>query len=85
MSNAATDTATYSIDFFLDYAAGDAGEQVMHIYRYTRGGVCCPFSQQIPCATKEQAEQIAFSMGYLADGTWDDGCNGSTIPAVKIL
>jgi hypothetical protein len=67
-THTAQDTATYE----LCYSPSDAD---MLIYRSIPAGICGPFSESIPCASRADAERIAFSMGYLIAGEWQSHTN----------
>jgi len=53
----------------------DPRDQDMLIYRSIPAGICGPFSNHVPCKSREQAERIAFGMGYLINGAWETHTN----------
>jgi hypothetical protein len=53
------------------------------IYRNVRAGVCGPFSERIPCASREEAERIARGMGYLMASEWSSYANYESADLVR--
>lgn len=64
---------TYELCF--DPREGDA-----LVYRNVKAGICGPFSEHVPAATREEAAAWAFSQGYLVSGIWESHLNCDTIP-----
>jgi hypothetical protein len=62
----------------------DPSDADMLVYRSIRAGICGPFSESIPCTSREQAERIAFDMGYLVSGDWQGHANFDSAPLVRM-
>lgn len=69
-------TATYELCF--DPRAGEA-----LIYRSIDAGICGPFSETVPCDTRDQAEGFAVESGYFVVGGWEAHRNYDSAPLVQ--
>lgn len=68
MTNAQRDITTYELCY-------DPRDADMLVYRSIHAGVCGPFSESVPCTSREDAERIAFNMGYLVASEWQSHRN----------
>jgi hypothetical protein len=53
------------------------------IYRSIPAGVCGPFSETMPCDSREHAERIAREHGYLVTGAWSAHTNYDSADLVR--
>jgi hypothetical protein len=53
------------------------------IYRSIPAGVCGPFSETVPCDSREQAERIARDLGYAIVGEWQSHANYDSADLVR--
>jgi hypothetical protein len=70
-------TATYELCY-------DPRDANMLVYRSVRAGVCGPFSESVPCESREQAAELAFGMGYHIAGSWQSHTNYDSAPLVRM-
>lgn len=69
--------ATYELCF-------DPCDRDMLIYRSIRAGICGPFSEPQPCASREQAEALAREMGYAVTGPWQAHTNYDSADLIRL-
>lgn len=53
----------------------DPREANLIIYRDVRAGICGPCSETVPCESHDDAERIAFNLGYLVASDWQTHTN----------
>ena len=62
----------------------DPRDRDVLIYRSIRAGICGPFSETLPCESREQAEAIAREKGYAVSGPWQAHRNYDSADLVRI-
>jgi hypothetical protein len=77
MTNSTQDLTQYELCF-------DPRDADMLIYKSIPAGICGPFSESVPCNSREDAERIAFNMGYLISGEWAAHANYDSADLVRM-
>lgn len=54
------------------------------IYRSIPAGICGPFSESMPCESREQAERIAREHGYAVTSAWQSYTNYDSADLIRL-
>lgn len=62
----------------------DLHDSTVLIYRMVPAGICGPFSETMPCESREHAERIAREHGYVVMSDWQTYTNYDSAKLIRI-
>lgn len=62
----------------------DPRDGTMLIYRSVRAGVCGPFTESLPCQSREHAERMAEARGFQRTSDWETHTNYDSADLIRV-